>query len=407
MVKGATVTLMLVAALAVGFYSGHAAAERQAPAVAQLQATAAPAPSGPAPAPLPSSVPAPDAPPEASGPDAGSSGPRRLPEGLSPEETRNIEIFRRASASVVFITNIALRRDFFTLNVFEIPQSSGSGFVWDSEGHIVTNFHVIEGGSSFSVTLADQSSWEATVTGVAPDKDLAVIRIEAPAGKLSPLPLGSSHDLLVGQTVLAVGNPFGLDHSLTVGVVSALGRELQSPNGRTIHDVIQTDAAINPGNSGGPLLDSGGRVVGVNSAIYSPSGAFSGVGFAVPVDTVKRLVPQMIEHGRPIQPGIGVRLLADSVAERFQIKGVAIYDVVAGSTAERAGLEGLRTDRYGRAVLGDQIIAVDGKPVETGDDLMHAFETSGVGATVTLTVERGGRRRDVAVKLAALEQSGS
>src|SRR5882672_2389289 len=205
-------------------------------------------------------------------PPEGSSETAPLPEGLGPEELRNIGIFRAASASVVNITSIALRRDFFSLDVMQIPQGTGSGFVWDREGHIVTNFHVIQEGNAFTVTLADQSTYDAEVTGYAEDKDLAVLRIKAPPEKLAPLALGRSHDLVVGQTVLAVGNPFGLDHSLTVGVVSALGRELEAPSGRTIHDVIQTDAAINPGNSGGPLLDSRGRLIGVNSAIYSPSG---------------------------------------------------------------------------------------------------------------------------------------
>jgi S1-C subfamily serine protease len=207
-----------------------------------------------------------------------------LPEGLSADEQRVIEIFRQASDSVVFITSIARRRDWFTLNVFEIPQGNGSGFVWDDQGHIVTNDHVIEAGDVFAVTLADRTSWDAEVTGRAPDKDLAVLRIKAPADKLKPIGVGTSRNLIVGQRVLAVGNPFGLDHSLTVGVVSALGRELQASNGRTIRNVIQTDAAINPGNSGGPLMDSSGRLIGVNSAIYSPSGAFAGIGFAVPVD---------------------------------------------------------------------------------------------------------------------------
>jgi S1-C subfamily serine protease len=241
------------------------------------------------------------------------------------------------------------------------------------------------------------------VIGKAEDKDLAVIRIEAPAGKLLPLPVGSSEDLLVGQTVLAVGNPFGLDHSLTIGVVSALGRELTAPNGRTIRDIIQTDAAINPGNSGGPLLDSRGKLVGVNSAIYSPSGASAGIGFAVPVDTVKRLVPQLISHGHAIQPGIGVSLLSDAVAQRFRLSGVVVYDVRPDGPAGRAGIEGLRQDRSGRVVLGDRIVAVNGTEIETSDDLMHLFEQAGVGATVRLLIDRNGKEREVSLKLMAIE----
>jgi S1-C subfamily serine protease len=323
---------------------------------------------------------------------------------LAPEEVRTIGIFRRASGSVVNITNIALRRDFFTTDVFQIPQGTGSGFIWDTEGHIVTNFHVVEGASSLSVTLADQSeAVEAEVIGIAPDKDLAVLKIKAPASRLTPLPVGRSADLQVGQTVLALGNPFGLDHSLTVGVVSALGRELQSPGGRTIRDVIQTDAAINPGNSGGPLLDSRGRLIGVNSAIYSPSGASAGIGFAVPVDTVKRLVPQLIEHGKPIQPGIGVSMVADRIADRMGVEGVVVYEVRRGSPADQAGLAGITRTSSGRIALGDAIVAVDGKAVRSGDDLYHAFEAAGVGATVSLTVERDGKKRDVTVKLVPLE----
>jgi S1-C subfamily serine protease len=258
---------------------------------------------------------------------------------------------------------------------------------------------VIESGSAFTVTLPDQSDFEGDVVGVAPDKDLAVLKIKAPGSRLTPLPLGRSADLAVGQSVLALGNPFGLDNSLTVGIVSALGRELRSPGGRIIHDVIQTDAAINPGNSGGPLLDSRGRVVGVNSAIYSPSGASAGIGFAVPVDIVRRLVPQLIEHGKPVQPGIGITLLSDRMTDRMGLKGAVIYQVARDGPADRAGLEGARSGRSGRVTLGDLIVEVDGKKIERSDDLFDAFESAGVGATVDLTVERDGRRRHVSVKL--------
>ena len=351
------------------------------------------------------SVAAPATPPrEAPGGPAAPARSTTLPSDLSPEELRNIEIFRRASDSVVHITTIAVRRDFFSQNLFEVPQGTGSGFVWDRDGHIVTNFHVIESGDSIAVRLADLSEYDARVVGEAPDKDLAVVKINAPASLLSPLPVGDSANLAVGQTVLAVGNPFGLDHSLTVGVVSALGRELGSPDGRRmIRDVIQTDAAINPGNSGGPLLDSRGRLIGVNSAIYSPSGASAGIGFAVPVDTVRRLVPQLIEHGRPIQPGIGISMLPAQVAARLDLKGVAIYELLKGSPAEKAGLQGVRYTRSGRAVLGDQIVEAGGVPIESADDLMHVFEQAGVGATVTLKVVRDGEARTVRVPLVALD----
>jgi len=333
-----------------------------------------------------------------------AAGPSEaIPEGLSDEEKRTIEVFRSASSSVVYITSIALRRDFFSLDVMRIPQGTGSGFVWDRRGNIVTNFHVIEEGTEFSVTLSDRSTWNAKIVGVAPDKDLAVLRIDAPSAQLTPLLLGSSRNVVVGQTVLALGNPFGLDHTLTTGVVSALGRELRSPAGRTIRDVIQTDAAINPGNSGGPLLNSSGRLIGVNSAIFSTSGSSAGIGFAIPVDTVRRLVPQLIEHGKPIQPDIGASWLADGVAARFGLSGAVVYEVLDGSPADRAGLRGIRVDRWDRIHLGDVVVAADGKPVDSSDELLHAFETAGVGKTVTLSVERDGRRRDVTVQLQGSE----
>lgn len=327
----------------------------------------------------------------------------QLAEGLTPEERRDIEVFRRARGAVVFITSVALRRDLFTMDVLQIPQGTGSGFVWDRQGHIVTNFHVIQQGDVLAVTLADQSEWEAKVAGVAPDKDLAVLRIRAPADRLTPLPLGSSKNLLVGQRVLAIGNPFGLDHSLTVGVVSALGRELRSPSGRRIRDVIQTDAAINPGNSGGPLLDSSGRLIGVNTAIYSPSGAFAGVGFAVPVDTVSRLVPQLIARGRVVQAGIGVTLIPERFNAQLGIEGVAIAEVLPDGPAARAGLRGATVTRGRRVVLGDRIVAVEGRPVRSEDDLRDAFEAAGVGRAVTLTVVRDSTRRQVTVTLAPVE----
>jgi S1-C subfamily serine protease len=324
---------------------------------------------------------------------------------LSPEERRNIDVFRRASDSVAFVTSLALRRDAFSFDLFQIPQGSGSAFVWDKEGHIVTNYHVVEGADALSITLSDGSEWEAKVAGVAPDKDLAVLKVDnCPPRQLEPLPLGRSSALQVGQTVLAVGNPFGLDHSLTVGVVSALGRELRSPSGRIIRDVIQTDAAINPGNSGGPLLDSSGRLVGINSAIYSPSGASAGIGFAVPVDTVTRLVPQLIERGKPIQAGIGVSLLAEHWARRLGAEGAVVYDVAPGSPAASAGLTGIRESRSGRVILGDVIVEVDGKPVRSNEDLAQALEDAGVGARITLTLERSDDRRQVKLTLVALGQ---
>ena len=322
---------------------------------------------------------------------------------LTADERRTVQIFRQASASVVHVANLALRQDLLSFDVLKIQQGTGSGFVWDTNGHIVTNFHVIDGGATFKVRLADQSEYPATLVGYAANKDLAVLKVAAPAGKLVPLPLGASGRLRVGQTVLAVGNPFGLDHSLTVGVVSAVGRELRSPGGRRIYDVIQTDAAINPGNSGGPLLDSSGRLIGVNSAIYSPSGAWAGIGFAIPVDVMKRLVPQLIAHRRPIVPGIGIVALPESMGQRNRLEGVVVQDVIPGSPAARSGLEGLRRGRGGGALVGDQIVAINGKRVQTFDDLLYVFEQEGVGAVVELTVMRRGEKRTLRVPLVAME----
>jgi len=332
---------------------------------------------------------------------AAPSAEAPLPDGLSADERRDIDVFRRASASVVFITNYTRQLDFFSFDAVDTPSGTGSGFVWDKDGHIVTNYHVIENGTKFSVTLGD-AEFEATVVGAAPDKDIAVLKVEAPAAKLAPLVVGHSADLVVGQRVLAVGNPFGFDHTLTTGVVSGLGRELSSPSGRRIRDVIQTDAAINPGNSGGPLLDSSGRLIGINSAIYSPSGASAGISFAVPIDTVSRLVPQLIRYGRIKQPGIaGASLVSDAIARANGIEGVPIYQVEEGSPSDDAGLTGIRVPRRGRARLGDVIVAVDGKKVRNQQDLYDAFESAGVGATVRLAVADGGtdKRREVRVKL--------
>ncbi len=362
-----------------------------------------PAPREPrAPQPLQPPPPPADAPP-ASPPRTALDSGIDLAEELMPDERRDIEVFRRAAPSVVYINSIAVRQNPLSFDVAKIPQGTGSGFVWDRNGHVVTNFHVAEAGQELSVVLADRSEWPARVVGVAPDKDLAVLKIDAPTEKLTPLPVGDSSDLLVGQRVYAVGNPFGLDNTLTVGVVSALGRELQSPSGRTIRDVIQTDAAINPGNSGGPLIDSHGRLIGVNTAIYSPSGANAGIGFSVPVDTVKRLVPQLIATGRAVQPGIGVSILSDDLARRSEVEGVVIRSVQPRGPAARAGLEGLRRTARGWA-LGDLIVAVNGRPVKTIDEMAQVFEDAGVGAVVTLTVARDGKER--AVELELIDLSG-
>ena len=317
---------------------------------------------------------------------------------LSADEKATIALFRRASPSVVHITTLAVARDIFTLNLLQIPEGTGSGFIWDESGNIVTNFHVIQDASAAQVTLADHSTWKARRVGVAPDKDLAVLRIDAPANKLRAIPVGTSKDLQVGQSVFAIGNPFGLDQTLTSGIVSALGREIQSATGRTIQGVIQTDAAINPGNSGGPLLDSAGRLIGVNTAIYSPSGGSAGIGFAVPVDVVAEVIPEIIRHGRLIRPGLGIAVADDQIARRVGVAGVLVMNIKPGSSAEAAGLRGTRRVR-GEIVIGDVILAVDGHKVFSYDDLRNAMDRYKVGDAVTLTIEREERQIQLPVVL--------
>jgi S1-C subfamily serine protease len=321
---------------------------------------------------------------------------------LNAEERATIALFRQASPSVVYITTLARQRDLFSLNIAEIPQGSGSGFIWDQEGHVITNFHVIQGASSAKVTLADHSTEEAQLVGAAPDHDLAVLYIKVPKNQLRPLAIGTSADLEVGQSVFAIGNPFGLDQTLTTGIISALGREINATTGRTIAGVIQTDAAINPGNSGGPLLDSAGRLIGVNTAIFSPSGSNSGIGFAVPVDTVNRIVPQLIRQGTITRAGLGVRIGDDRVSRRLNLSGVLIIEVDKGSAAEAAGLRSTRIDAKGAGKLGDVIVAIDGERIETSSDLFNAMEKRTVGETVKVTVLRGETRLSIPVTLQAV-----
>lgn len=321
---------------------------------------------------------------------------------LAADEQSTIALFRNASPSVVYITSIALRRNFFSLNVYEIPQGTGSGFIWDRQGRIVTNYHVIGDANRIEVTLADRTTWKGVLVGAAPDRDIAVLQIAAPASKLSPIAIGDSDDLLVGQKVFAIGNPFGLDQTLTTGIVSALGREISSATGRTIHDVIQTDAAINPGNSGGPLLDSAGRIIGVNTAIYSPSGGSAGVGFAVPINEVNRVVPEIISKGRFIRPGLGVSLANKNLMRELDIEGVLIINVQPGSAAEKSGLRGTRQERNG-VVLGDIIRKVNGVEVQDYNELRDELERYKVGETVSLEVLREGSLVTVDVVLEALD----
>jgi S1-C subfamily serine protease len=323
---------------------------------------------------------------------------------LAADEQANIELFRRASPSVVNITSLGVQRDMFSLNVQQVPRGTGTGFVWDERGHVVTNFHVIQGATAARVTLADQSSFDAQLVGVFPDRDLAVLRIDAPKDKLPPIAIGSSRDLLVGQRVYAIGNPFGLDQTLTIGIVSALNREIESFNNRTIRGVIQTDAAINPGNSGGPLLDSAGRLIGVNTQIASPSGASAGIGFAIPADEVNRIVPRLIRDGRFVRPSIGVSTAGADVRRALRLpSGVMIVQVQPGSPAAKAGLQPFRRGTRGEVIGGDVITAVNEQPVKDLDDMLTLLEQRQPGDTVTLSVWRGGQTRKQTVTLGSSE----
>ena len=326
---------------------------------------------------------------------------------LGADEQANVDVFRKTSPSVVHITTLETQRDLFSLNVQQVPRGAGTGFVWDAQGHVVTNFHVIQGGSGARVTLSDQSSYPAKLVGAFPDRGLAVLKIDAPAAKLPPIPLGSSRDLLVGQRVYAIGNPFGLDQTLTTGIVSALNREIESFNQRTIRGVIQTDAAINPGNSGGPLLDSAGRLVGVNTQIASPSGASAGIGFAIPADEVNRIVPRLIRDGRYLRPAIGVTAGPPGLLRALNLanapKGVALVQVAANTPAARAGLQPFRRGANGDVIGGDVIMAINDEPVADLDDMLAALERRQPGDSVTLTLWRNGQTRRQGVVLASGE----
>jgi len=323
---------------------------------------------------------------------------QRPDDKLGADEQSTIDVFEKFSRSVVHVGT----RSRFSLDPNDLDQATGTGFVWDQQGHIVTNFHVVQSavqrGDKTRVVLDDGESYPATIVGIAPDKDVAVVKIDAPAAKLLPLPVGESATLKVGQKVLAIGNPFGFDHTLTTGVISGLGREMKSVSGRPISDMIQTDASINPGNSGGPLLDSAGRLIGINTMIYSPTGANAGIGFAVPVDTVNMIVPELLKHGKIVRPGLGINILNDQIAAQNRIDGVAIYQVVPGGAADRAGLKGVESLGL-QSRLGDVIVGIDGKDVHKQVDLYRALDSHKVGDTVEVTVQSNGQRRTVKVTL--------
>ena len=336
----------------------------------------------------------------------GDAAPRAVtPRGaLAADELTNIDVFKRIAPSVVHITTLGTERDFFNRAVQQVPRGTGTGFVWDASGHIVTNFHVIQDGSGARVTLLDQSTWPAKLVGAFPDRDLAVLKIDAPREKLPPIPIGSSRDLQVGQRVYAIGNPFGLDQTLTTGIVSALNREIESFNNRSIRGVVQTDAAINPGNSGGPLLDSAGRLIGVNTQIASPSGASAGIGFAIPVDEVNRVVPRLVRDGRITRPALGIAAASEQIQRALRLpEGVALVQVSPGGPAAKAGLQPFSRARDGSIVAGDVITAINDEPVASLDDLLTALEKRQPGETVQLGVWRAGKARKQAAVLSAGE----
>jgi S1-C subfamily serine protease len=348
-----------------------------------------------------------------------SAEPRTVtPRGdLMELEKTNIRIYENNSPSVVHINTLVKQSSFSGSTV--VPAGTGSGFIWDTEGHVVTNFHVIKDADAARVFLSDgkgnRTPYRAWLVGGRPEKDLAVLWIDAPKSKLRPVEVGSSHDLKVGQLVWAIGNPYGLDQTLTTGIVSALGREIDSVvQGRLIKDVIQTDAAINPGNSGGPLLDSAGRLIGVNTAIYSRSGASAGIGFAIPVDTVNEVVPELIRSGqgnkpspaeqKKARPGLGIQMASDELARSVGVKnGVVIARVLPGSPAKKAGLVATYLDRNNQPVLGDVIILIDDTAVQTVEDLLAALKPHRVGDTVAVGIIRNGQRTSVEITLGEVQ----
>ena len=320
---------------------------------------------------------------------------------LSDAERANIELFERVSPSVV---QVAARSA--ASNPLADEESggaaSGTGFIWDNDGHVVTNNHVVQNGSEVAVRFASGEVAQAEIIGVAPNYDLAVLRIRSAKKLPPPVALGSSTELKVGQSAFAIGNPFGLDQSLTSGIISALKRRLPTSSGREISNVIQTDTAINPGNSGGPLLDSAGRLIGVNTAIISPSGSSAGIGFAIPADIVNRVVPELIKSGRVPTPGIGIVAASEAVATRLGVEGVIIVRTAPGSPAERAGIRGVD---LGSGALGDVIVQADGKPVHRLSDLTDQIEQVGAGKSIRISLKRGSQTRDINIDIVDIGRS--
>jgi S1-C subfamily serine protease len=337
-----------------------------------------------------------------------SATPPPSPAATRTEDERNtISVFRSVAPATVFVTQLRVVHDYWGGGAQEVPAGSGSGFVWDDQGHVVTNFHVVDGARSLTVTFHDQQSFEAKLVGTEARKDIAVLKVEAPAKLLVPIKVAKATQLEVGQKAIAIGNPYGLDQTLTTGIVSALGRHLQGAGGVTIRDMIQTDCAINPGNSGGPLLDSAGELIGMNTMIYSKSGASAGIGFAVPVATIARIVPQIIKTGSAEQLGLGIGIDPNQRLERrLGLRGIIVLTVPEGSQAAKAGLRGITQTRRG-IVLGDIIVGLDDKRVETYDDLYLALDAHKPDDSVKVMVRRGDETLTIAMKVTLLNPSGA
>lgn len=321
---------------------------------------------------------------------------------LAADEQSTIALFENSRDSVAFITTRQRVMDAWTRNIFSVPSGTGSGFIWDDNGHIITNYHVIKGASEAIVRLADGRDYKAALVGTSPAHDIAVLKVGLGFERPMPVLLGSSRDLKVGQKVFAIGNPFGLDWTLTTGIISALDRSLPGEGGRIINDLIQTDAAINPGNSGGPLLDSAGRLIGINTAIYSPTGASAGIGFAVPVDTVNRVVPQLISRGKYIRPAMGITVdgkLNDRLTGMMDVSGVVILGVSRDSAAEAAGLKGAIVSSDGEINPRDIIIAIDNEPIDSVEKLMSIIDEHAVGDTIQVKILRKEQELEIPVTL--------
>eukprot|EP00038_Savillea_parva_P006149 m.161986 g.161986 ORF g.161986 m.161986 type:complete len:439 (+) comp12132_c0_seq1:5406-6722(+) len=334
---------------------------------------------------------------EARGAGGGDDG---VDAGLTEDERRTMAVFEASAPSVLNVTMMG-RPNPFTRNMYEVPQGTGSGFVWDDAGHVVTNFHVVQGASGVTVTTSDHTEVPCKLIGVDPSRDIAVLKMQRKRDEPSPippLPIGRSGGLKVGQRAYTLGNPFGLDLTFTAGVISAIGRELPSVTGRPLANMIQTDAAINPGSSGGPLLDSSGRVIGMNTMIFSPSGASAGVGFAIPVDTMKLSVSQIIKYGRPIRSGIGMQLAPDMVLQRLGIEGALVWRVT--SNEARGVFKESYQDRRGQIVLGDILIQINKTPIKSSLDVFRAFEDVNVGDTFEVTFLRpNGKRKGRSIEV--------